>query len=130
MKRDIKKIISNNAPIKIVSLILGFMFWVMVSQSHFTEIWLTVPLCFDSEQTTQIINAPETIRIGLAGKRSDLFSIDTDTLAVHFKAQQLSLGNNTITIDAKNLFLPDTIKLINYNPSPITIEVTQNSLKE
>lgn len=123
MKIDIKKILLNNAPLKVISFILGFTLWYTFSQSNMTEFWITVPLCFHSTPESYQIEAPENVSIKLAGKRSDLYAIDTNNLAIYINTQNLSTGINTLTLTNRDLFLPDTIKLINYRPTPITIKI-------
>lgn len=122
MQELLKKHLLNNASIKVLSLIFGFLLWVTLSQSYQTTVWLTVPVCFYNNEQKNI-TAPETIQIELQGKRTDLMLLDLSRLAVHLDAQQLTQPIQTVAISAHNLFLPDSIKLVHYTPSNITINL-------
>jgi len=82
-------------------------------------------LCFYNTEQQQI-QAPETIQVELQGKRSDLLLLDLRALAVHINAHLLTEPLQTITISKKNLFLPDSINLVHYVPSNVTIQTRQS----
>lgn len=124
MTSPTKKILWHNAPLKVISLILGYTFWYIFGHSHVTTAWVTVPLYFYNVPPATTIKAPETLFIKIAGKRSELRALDFEHLAIHIDAQTLQEGPNRLAISDARLFLPDTIKLIHYSPSNPTAEVT------
>jgi hypothetical protein len=123
MASPIKKHLWSNAPLKVISLILGYTFWYIFGNSHTSTAWVTVPLCFYNVATTQTVHAPETISLKIAGKRSDLRALDPEQLAIHINAEQLHSGRNLITLTDEALFLPNSIKLVHYTPSNPTVEI-------
>ncbi len=118
-----KKTAWRNAPLKVISLLLGYTFWYIFGSSHTANAWITVPLCFYNVSEKTIIKAPETISLKVAGKRVDLRSLDPQQLAIHVNASKLSPGRNLLTLTDDTLFLPASIKLVHYNPSNPTVEL-------
>lgn len=118
-----KKNVWRNAPLKVISLMLGYTFWHIFGNSHTSTAWITIPLCFYNVPEAQTVRAPETISIKVAGKRSELRALDPTQLAIHINAERLQLGRNLITITDDALFLPHSIKLVQYNPSNPTVEI-------
>jgi len=122
VKSILKTSLANNATLKVVSLILGYSFWSMLSYSH-TSTWHTdVPLCFYGNKALAV-TGPEKVSISLSGKRVDLHAIDAKALAIHIDAATLHAGPNAIVVDNKSLFLPDAVKLIHYCPNNIVVEL-------
>lgn len=111
--------------LKVISCILGYTFWSVLSASHTNTIQLNVPVCFYGQNAMHDIKAPDTVTITLSGKRSDLSALDPKAVAMHVDATQLHQGTNQMIVDNKTLFLPDTLKLVNYCPSNIVIDVQE-----
>ncbi len=126
-----KKTTWHNASLKIISLILGYTFWYIFGHSHTSTAWITVPLCFYNVPAKNSIHGPETVSVKIAGKRSELRSLDIDELAIHINAQQLHEGKNSLNFTAQSLFLPESIKLVHYVPSNPTVElIARQDLQE
>lgn len=123
----LKRILLANAPLKIVSLIIGYTFWYIFGHAHTVTTKVQVPVCFYGTSKAFVINSPDTITVELTGKRSHLHSLDLPSLALHINAQKLQVGPNPIEITSATLFLPESIKLINYSPSNMVINVTHSS---
>jgi len=117
----IKNLLLKNIPIKITSLFLGYIFWCMLSASHMGSYWLTVPLCFYNIPHDSHIDAPEAIAVNIQGRRTDLWNLDTTTLAAHIDANTLSTGKQSYHPNTNNLLLPETIRLVHYKPSNIVV---------
>lgn len=122
--RQLKTIIFGNAPLKIISLILGCMFWYMLSQGQTINVWLNVPVSFHNVPADLNIQSPETVAINIAGKRTDMYSLDKEQLAIHVDAHTLQQGDNLLTITPDALFLPDSITMVHYKPSNVVVELT------
>ena len=124
----LKKILYSNAPLKAVALILGYSFWHILGHGHTINIWLEMPLSFYEIPQHLTFHAPDTVTINLSGKRSDLYNLDKNKLAVHINAHKLLPGYNNLSITTETLFLPDTIKLIDYKLTNILIEVQEKTI--
>lgn len=116
MKTYASQISTNNTPIKIISLLLGYSLWHIFGSPHSTTVQISVPLCFYNIPAGKVIKAPEQIAIQIVGKRSDIRSLDTEQLAVHINASLLKDGKNLLPITQETLFLPESIKLIHCSP--------------
>lgn len=125
MKFDLKNNLKNNATLKIVSLIIGYGLWNILSASHMHTESLEVPVCFYHESDAQVIEAPATITLELQGKKNILRSINKKNFAIHIDAAQLHHGPNPLIIDRSTLFLPETINVVHYSPTNTIIIVKE-----
>jgi hypothetical protein len=122
----LKNLFLSNAPLAIVSLLLGYSFWYIASYNHIINLQLTVPLCFSEISETCTIYAPEKITITLRGKRSDLYALEKSTLVAHININKLLPGKHGITVTDQHLFLPKNIALTNYKPANLFITICAN----
>ncbi len=118
----LKKSRHNNL-LKGIALLIGYTFWYIFGGSHVAVVELSVPLCFYHVPTDTHINAPESISVKLAGKRSDIRAVEREHLAVHIDANKLQKGKNLIAVTRQELLLPNSIKLVQYAPSNPTVEL-------
>ncbi len=114
---------SRNIPLKIISLLLGYTFWYIFGSSHISTAWITIPLCFYNVPKQNSIKAPESLSVKIAGKRTELRSLDIQELAIHIDAAHLREGKNILAITPDTIFLPDSIKVIHYSPSNPMVEL-------
>jgi hypothetical protein len=114
-------LITNNLTLKAVSLIMGYTFWFIWSQTQTTAYSLDVPLCVYNVPESAHIEAPETVSVQIAGKLQDIYHLDLDNLAVHIDGATLHEGSNQCIVKNEQLFVPDSIKMIHYAPSNILI---------
>lgn len=127
MKFHLRTIVLNNAPLKVISLILGYALWNGFSNQRIVEQEFKVPVCFYGEDAASEIDAPPTMHITLRGKRNNIRKLDTNTLAVHIDSDDLTHGSQEITLDESHLLLPEHIKLVDYVPSNLVITKQHNS---
>ena len=116
---------SNKIIDKIFALIFGFALWTIFAANNTKDIWIQVPLCFYNTDDNIICNGPETVKVHLCAKRVALKNIDTKNLAIHVDSQKLSLGESNLHVTEQDLFLPDSIKLVDYTPCNIVVNVEQ-----
>jgi len=124
MKTVLRKLLLDSLPLKVISLTLGYAFWCMLSQSHTASLQLTVPLTFYNVPQTLTVRAPETVHITLIGKRIDLWHIDLKTLALHIDMAGKQAGEHPLQLTVAQAFLPETIKLIDYTPCNLSVQLT------
>ena len=106
-----------------IALLFGYLFWYIFSASQMHYKQLNIPICFYEVPDHCTIDAPETILIHISAKRSALRAVAVDNIALHLNATQLKPGPNQIKISPNNLFLPNTINLINCQPSYIVVVI-------
>jgi hypothetical protein len=116
-------LIRTNLLLKLFSLLAGTLLWYIISSSHVISMNYTVPLCFYGNTEHITITAPETITITLAGKRSDLRALQLNELALHINADELGWGEQPLEPTTQKLFLPSSIKLVQWKPTNLSITV-------
>ena len=127
MNLSLKKHLMSNIVLKTASFVLGYALWSIVATSHVTTRTVEIPLTFYGNTANNIAkNAPEKITVALQAKRTDLRAIDIENLAAHIDTTQLHTGPNHIVINNKTLFLPDSIKLVHYNPINLVVHLQEN----
>lgn len=112
----------NTLSLSILSLVLGYALWQAMSQPYKLDATFSVPLSFYNTDN-KTLEAPENVTIGLHGTRKDLYTI-LPNLALHYDAAQLSKGKNTLKITHENLFLPNSVLLLHYLPTEVTVNLT------
>jgi hypothetical protein len=127
MNTQLKNALTSPIFLKMMSLILGSLFWVIISDSFISSRWVTLPVCFYNSATKKI-TAPETIRIELKGKRTYLKQLPEKDLALHIDAQDLPTGSHKIEITKDLLLLPSSIILGESLPHSIMVTVTQGDV--
>lgn len=125
MYHIIKKALTTNIALKIVSIMLGYALWNTVSQQQTVTVSHDVPLYFYNMPQSYHINAPETVTIALEGKKKYLKLLAPEQLAIHINGQELHIGEQPLIMNEKKLFLPEIIKLVNYSPTVITIDAQE-----
>lgn len=101
---------------------MGFTLWYLVSDLHTITTTMKVPVYFYNTENI-VVEAPETISITLRGKKSDIRHTNLSELAAHIDAQKLTQKTNHIPLTSQELFLPQTIKLVSYNPHHLIVNV-------
>jgi hypothetical protein len=122
----LKNLYLANAPLAIISLLLGYSFWYIASYNHMAHVQLTVPLCFSELPQNYSVQAPEKVAITLKAKRSDLYALDRETLAAHININKLLPGKHGIILTEQHLFLPKNIALTHYKPANLSIIISEN----
>ncbi len=118
------KVITNNLMLKVVSLMIGTACWLHYSYQQPVRLHRDLPVSFYNTDPDQVIQAPEQIHVELMAKRADLYRLDLDHLALHIDACKLHEGKQPLTIGHKQLFLPPSVKLVNYMTSNSYVHVS------
>jgi len=126
MVNFLKKILLNNVQLKIFSLIFGYLLWSVIGQSHTDDVWMDVPVCFYQTEKNIQIEAPETTKVHLSGKRSDLKNIHTDKTAVHINSCRLKEGDNKVIFNDNDIMVPENVQITGWAPKDIKVRITKN----
>lgn len=121
MKNMKKIIVTSNLMLKALSLIMGYTFWFIWSQTQTISYDFDVPLCVYNVPEHAEFKAPEKVKVQLAGTLQDFHNLDLDNLAIHIDGATLREGANQCVVKNEQLFVPDTIKMVHYAPSNILI---------
>ncbi len=122
---QLKNSLISNITLKMVSLLLGLSFWILLDSYTHRAITLDIPICFYEQQSNKEIQSPTSMEVCLRGKRNDFQTMNVDSLAIHINAQHLKTGVNKLIVDQSTLFLPSSIKLVSYTPSNSMIIVKE-----
>lgn len=121
MNSILKKSLLANKILKIVSLILAFATWSLLSQYQIMSTWIEIPICFyNVAPTMKVIANQEKISIQVQGKAADI--CQCHNLALHVDAGNFKPGQQRICPCAEQLFLPNSVKLV--HNKPLYIEIT------
>ncbi len=118
---EVRNAFKSTLFLKATSLIIGFLFWTLMSDSFTTYRWITVPVCFYN-RGSEIIEAPETIKVELRGRRSHLRHLQVHTLALHIDAKTLKPGTTAIQLTPDHLSLPSSIAFGDIIPHNFSIK--------
>lgn len=129
MNPRIKEALRSTMFLKVMALIIGFLFWNVISESFTTSRWYTVPVCFYNK-TDQAIQAPETVLVELHGKRSHIRALEASTLALHIDARTLMQGPQHLIVSHDLLMLPPTIAVHDTIPHTLYITATMPTQAE
>lgn len=116
----IKTILQHNHFIKISSCIIGYCLWFFIAQHQSITLTQQAPLCFYQHNSNYTIQAPDSIKVVVSGPRQEVYRLNN---ALHIDASSYKEGSYLIELTKENLFLPDTIKLLELIPSHVSIEV-------
>jgi|SRR5579859_2161722 len=128
MKLSIKNLFETNLSLKIFSLLLGVSFWIVFGASHSNILELEVPISFYGDSQNKTVDCPDQITVQLSGKRSDLYTLDIENIALHLNLDEFELGEHLIDVTPEKLLLPNQIKLVHWSPSNPIIMVTNNEV--
>lgn len=122
MKTNLTVLIQHPHITKIFSLVLAYSIWFCVAQHQVISQTYQAPVYFyDTEHKN--IQAPESIQITLQGPRKELYNFKTHHASFHLDGAKLNQGQQEIILSRENLFLPDSLKLVDLVPSHISIHV-------
>lgn len=122
MAQTVVRQLVNNTPLKLFSLLLGYLMWHILSSHQTITTSLTIPVCFYNTTQDYTLKAPETLQITLRGKRSSFNEAYMKDLALHIDAASLTKQTTILPVSSAQLFLPENIALVNYVPSPLIIQ--------
>lgn len=124
MSKSIKKYLALKFPLNIVSFVFAYALWCILSGSQVVEHTVCATLSFYNTTSLISIAAPEHVTLTLQGKRSLLKYVRHNALTVHIDARLLTKGTQQLSIDKRTIFLPDSIKLVHYSPTQVTVTHT------
>lgn len=124
MKIVLKQTIQNNKVLKIVSLILGSITWILIARHQVTTHLIQAPICFyNIPAGTSIKAEQEFFTLKIKGKAFDLPYCSS--VALHIDASELKPGQHRLCPSAEQLFLPNSVTLVNHQPLSVAITVSQ-----
>jgi hypothetical protein len=124
MKIVVSTLINSKIIRSVVAAGAALWWWSLYEESRIIERSYRIPCCFYPAESSRIAQAPEMIRVLLRGTRRSLRTIDPESLALHIDVTSLLPGTHALPVDETTLFLPQTIKLINWSPAHSMIVIS------
>ena len=117
-----------NHSLKVISLIFGYFFWLILANTQPTQISFDIPIYFYGLKDNFEIDSPEKLKITLSGKRLNLCNIDTYQIAAHFDISNYTAsGEYKINVSTADFFLHKDLKVINYFPRNFVIKIKEKN---
>lgn len=107
---------------KFYSIILGYCIWFCIAQHQTSTQTYQAPIYF-YDTPTELIIAPSAIEITVQGHRKDLYKFKKEQAEIHLDGSKFKEGKQEIVLGRENLFLPETLKLIDLVPTHISIQI-------
>ena len=102
--------------IKLLSIIVGTLFWFIFSYDKVTTVCYTIPVIIYNDSAYSF-DGPDTISIQLSGKRADFIHCQQKNLALYIDAHTLTPGKNMIEVTNQRLFLPSCLCVVDSSPN-------------
>jgi hypothetical protein len=122
MKTNLMALIQHPHITKICSIILAYSIWFCVAQHQIISQSYKASIFFYDTANKQF-QAPDAVQITLQGSRKELYNFKEHHATIHLDGSKLHTGEQEIILTRENLFLPDTLKLVDLVPSHISIQV-------
>jgi len=112
-----------------ISLVLALTFYssVIVAQMEITEKAFTVPVVYVAIPENLALGGerPSEIKLQLTGPKSDLDKIIPSNLSLKIDLSQAKAGGQVFVVSKENVSLPRGVKLVNANPSSISLSLEE-----
>ena len=119
----------NLIPEMAISLALALVFYstVIISKMEIREKAFTVPVEYVAAPENLALRGdnPTEIKLQLTGPKSDLDKITPANLSVKIDLSQAKAGGQVFVVSKENISLPRGVKLVNANPSSISLSLEE-----
>lgn len=116
----VKKTFYSKTFLKIISLIIAYSIWSIVSKDSILNKTVKVPIYLYNINNQYKIETPKELSIQLTSFRKNISKIDFKNLAIFINAKNYNQpGLHPLIIDSKDLFLPENIKVSIIDPAKI-----------
>jgi hypothetical protein len=122
----LNQLLRSKSIIYVNSFFIAFFMWSHLSSWRILEISKYITLSFYSLNAV-IENYQQNIMITLRGPRSALKNLDWTSLKAHINVDKLPDIHAPFVLKAEHLYLPNTIKLINSNPSLLFLDLMKRN---
>jgi len=126
-----KKLIFKNFGLKLASIILAIILWLIASSRGQSEMFIDVPLEFKNIPSgLEMINSTnKMISLNIKGPEKNIKNTKPSDIRALIDLSKAKKGESTYYIEKDNIQLPRSITLLNINPSSITITAEETLTK-
>ncbi len=126
-----KKFLFKNFGLKIASIILAIILWIIASSRGQTEIFIDVPLEFmNMPSGLEMINiSDKTISLNIKGPEKYIKNIKPSDIRIFIDLSKAKKGERIYYVTRDNIQLPRAITLLNISPFSVTITTEETVTK-
>ena len=126
-----KKLIFKNLGLKLASIILAIILWLIASSRGQSEMFIDVPLEFMNLPSglEMIDSSNKTISLNIKGPEKYINNTKPSDIRALIDLSKAKKGVSTYYIEKDNIQLPRSITLLNINPSSVTITTEETVTK-
>jgi YbbR domain-containing protein len=117
----VKHWITNNWPLKLLSLGLSLALWITVSGETTSEVGMQVPLEYRNVPADMEItaDAANTVEVRLRGSANRLIKVSVSELTTTIDLSNMTPGEKTIPLTARNVQAPLGTEVVGIKPSHV-----------
>ncbi len=125
------RLLLQNLPLKLVSLALATMLWLVIAGEKTSEMGLAVPLELknfpkDLELTGDAVNAVE---VRLRASPSMIQSLGPGDVSAHVDLSGVQEGEHIVNLTADSIRIPFGVQVVRINPSTLTLNLERTVQK-
>ena len=126
-----KKFLFKNFSLKIASLLLAIILWIIASSRGQSEIFIDVPLEFTNMPSglEMIHSTNKTISLNIKGPEKYINHIKPADIRATIDLSNTKKGESTYYVTKDNIQLPRSITLLNISPSSVTVTTEKTVTK-
>jgi YbbR domain-containing protein len=126
-----KTLLFKNFGLKIASIILAVILWIVASSRGQSEIFVDIPLEFMNMPSglEMIDSTDKTISVNIKGPEKFIKNIKPTEIRAAIDLSKAKKGESTYYLTSDNFHLPRSITLLNISPSSVTITTEETVTK-
>ncbi len=126
-----KKFIFKNFGLKIASIILAIILWLVASSRGQSEIFIDVQLEFMNIPSglEMVHSSDKTISLNIKGPEKNIKNISPSDIRAVINLNKAKKGESIYFVTKDNIQLPRSITLLNVSPSSVTVTTEETVTK-
>lgn len=127
----IKKIFLNNIGLKCISIVLGILLWLYVSNEEETIKKFKIPISYEGISRNLYLSycSKDNILLTVQGKREDILSYQSSDFSFSLNLSQRKAGTYIYKILSHKIIRPQNIAIIKVHPKYIKVILKAKSIK-
>ena len=132
MKRKLKGAFTENILLKVISLLMAIVLWVVVSGERDTEWAYLIPLELKNMPDNLVVtnDIPGFLDVKIQGAKSFMMEISPQEMTVEINVAGLKVGSNFFPVNPGHLKVPRGTKVTRISPSYVTLKVEKLARKK
>ena len=121
----LKRLLLDNWWLKLLSLLLAYGLWSVVTQAPPVEIRVSAPLELRFAPAGLEVRGevPERVRLHLRGPETRLRTLQPEEVAVFINLNTATAGHYRFVLDARNAEVPPGVEVVSFVPSEVELDL-------